>query len=560
MRQKLLIACAAMSAMLVPALQSALGAPPSPAASLVTTADGQLRGKVSGDVVSFKSVPYAAPPVGALRWREPQPVHPWQGVREALAFGAPCAQADLEWNKSTAAKSKEDCLTLNVWAPLRRDKAMPVMIFFPGGAYHGGGAQGASEIEPSYDGGRLAARGVIVVTANYRLGMFGFLAHPELSAKSAHHVSGNYALLDKIAALNWVKANIARFGGDPANVTMFGQSAGSYSVGFLMTSPLARGLFAKAIGLSGSVADFRLGATELKDAEASGDKFVKGFGAAAKGGIDALRKKSAADLFKLMMADQALHAIEPRGPVIDHYVFPEPPSLAFKQGHEAQVPFIIGNTARDGDVDSMGVSGTPKAAATLADKTRPLAGTHKVAALGPEGVKQIENYYAPYTDLARRAMKLYGDRSGTDPVDGDAVTAFNTDIDFRCGAGITAHWHARTAPTWRYQFSHGYEPLGGVHLWDMMYVFGWLQPPADQPRDARLADQEQRYWVNFATKGDPNGPGLPVWPKSGPADSYMDFASSGAAAKTGLRTAACTIYAQKIARDMATLANGHATP
>ena len=555
MQRTILIACAAMMLAGSSTMQTAIGARPKAVSAQVTIAGGQLRGHITGDVVSFKAVPYAAPPVGSLRWREPQPAKPWAGVRDALAFGAPCAQANLEWNKSTAAKSSEDCLTLNVWAPVHRDKAMPVMIFFPGGAYHGGGSQGASEIEPSYDGGKLAARGVIVVTANYRLGMFGFLAHPELSAESAHHVSGNYALLDKIAALNWVKANIGKFGGDSANVTMFGQSAGSYSVGFLMTSPLAKGLFAKAIGLSGTVADFRLGATELKDAEADGAKFVKNFGA---GGIAALRQKSAADLFKVMMASEKLHAAEPRGPVVDGYVFPEQPSLAFKQGHEAQVPFIIGNTARDGDVDSMGVAGTPKAAATLADKTRPLAGTHKVAALGPEGVKQIEAYYAPRADLARRAVKLYSDTSGVDPVDGDAITAFSTDIFFRCGAGITAHWHARTAPTWRYQFSHGYEPLGAVHLWDMMYVFGWTQPPADQPRDAKLADQEQRYWVNFATKGDPNGPGLPVWSKSGPADAYMDFASDGATGKAGLRTAACNIYAQKVERGMAALVAKHA--
>jgi para-nitrobenzyl esterase len=560
MRKNILIACAAMSAVL--AVQNAMSATP-PATStpsLATITGGQLQGKITGDVVSFKAVPYAAPPVGALRWREPQPVKPWSGTREALAFGAPCAQANLEWNKSTAAKSSEDCLTLNVWAPVRRDKALPVMIFFPGGAYHGGSAQGSSEIEPSYDGGRLAARGVIVVTANYRLGMFGFLAHPELSAESPHHVSGNYALLDKIAALNWVKANIGKFGGDPTNVTMFGQSAGSYSVGFLMTSPLAKGLFTKAIGLSGTVADFRLGASELKPAETDGAKFVKGFGITDKNGIETLRKKSAAELFKLMMASQPLHAIEPRGPVVDGYVFLEQPSLAFKQGHEAQVPFIIGNTARDGDVDSMGVSGTPKAAATLADKSRPLAGTHKVAALGPEGIKQIETYYAPYTDLGRQAAKLYGDKSGIDPVDGDVITAFNTDVSFRCGAGVTAHWHARTAPTWRYQFSHGYEPLGGVHLWDMMYVFGWTQAPADQPRDAKLADQEQRYWVNFATNGDPNGPGLPIWSKSGPADAYMDFASDGAMAKAGLRTAACNIYAQKVERGLTAMMAARKTP
>src|ERR1700744_2821884 len=550
MRKTVLAACVVMTAALGVGLTlQATGATPSP--TQVTVTGGQLQGKADSDVVSFKAGPYAAPPVGALRWHEPAPVKGWTGTRDASNFGPPCAQANLEWNKSTAAKSSEDCLTLNVWSPVRHNGALPVMIFFPGGAYHGGGAQGSSEIEPSYDGGKLAARGMVVVTANYRLGLFGFLAHPDLSAESPHHVSGNYALLDQIAALNWVKANIAKFGGDPANVTISGQSAGSYSVGFLMTSPLAKPLFAKAVGFSGTGADFRLGAGELKDPEKTGAPFVQGFG--AKASIAALRGKPAAEILKIMMADPKLPAVDPRGPLVDGYVFPDQPALAFSQGREAQVPFIIGNTARDGDEDSMGVSGTPKAAATLADKSRPLVATHKVAPIGPTGISQVEKTYAAYLDLAQQAVKFYSSKDASTPADGDTAIAFNTDVAFRCGAGVTAHWHARTAPTWRYQFSHGYEPLGAVHLWDMMYVFGWLQAPADQPRDTKLMDQEQRYLVNFATKGDPNGPGLPAWPKSGPQDGYMDFASDGATPKTGLRTAACNIYAQKAERGLAAM-------
>jgi para-nitrobenzyl esterase len=425
------------------------------------------------------------------------------------------------------------------------------MIFFPGGAYHGGGARGASEIEPSYDGGRLAAKGAVVVTANYRLGMLGFLAHPELSAESAHHVSGNYALLDQIAAMRWVKDNIAKFGGDPANVTISGQSAGSYSIGFLMTSPLARPLFAKAIGFSGTVADFRLGAGGLKDAEGAGAKFLTSLGAPDKGAIAALRAKPARALFQTMMASEAIHAKEPRGPVVDGYAFPRNPAEVFREGREAQVPFMVGNTARDGDVDSMGVKGTAKADAMIANKARPLASTHKVAALSPEGRKQIENYYAAYPDLAKKAVALYSNAAATDPVDGDAITAFDTDIFFRCGAALTASWHARAAPTYRYEFSHGYEPLGGVHLWDMMYVFGWTEGAADRPRDKKLVDQEQAYLINFLKNGDPNGPGLPSWKKNSDADAYMDFASAGATPGTGLRAAACALYADKAARDRA---------
>ena len=550
MRRKFLIAGAALALAGLFTWQIAGAAiPATTTRSLVATTDGQLQGKEEGDVVGFMGVPFAAPPVGQLRWHEPAPVRAWKGARNATAFGAPCAQAAMGWNDNVAAKSQEDCLYLNVWAPLHHSGPLPVMIFFPGGAYHGGSAEGSSEIEPSYDGGKLAARGVVVVTANYRLGMFGFLAHPELSAESPHHVSGNYALMDNIAALNWVKANIARFGGDPGQVTIFGQSAGGFTVGFLMTSPLAKGLFAKGIAHSGTVLS-RLINPDMKQAEASGAKFVQQFGGAD---IAALRKKPASDLIKTMMADPAFHNSEPRGPVVDGYVFPEQPSLVFQAGREAKVPLIVGNTARDGDEDSMGVSGTPKADKTLADKSRPLSSTHKVVPLDAAGAKQVASYYAQHGDLAGEAAKLYGDVHTTDPVDGDAIHAFETDADFRCGADVIAQWHSRVAPTWQFQFSHGYEPLGAVHLWDMFYVFGWLKAPADQPRDRMLVDQEQRYWASFAKTGDPNTQGLPAWPKSSAGNAYLDFTSNGAVAKTGLRQASCGIYARKMKQNLAAL-------
>ena len=177
-----------------------------PDPTVVRTTTGALRGQVVAGVVSFKGVPFAAAPEGALRWRAPAPVEPWTGVRTALDFGPPCAQPAMDWNRAVAAQSREDCLYLNVWAPVEhRGETLPVIVFFPGGAYHGGSARGLSAIEPAYDGSKLARRGVIVVTANYRLGMFGFLAHPELTAESPGHASGNYALMDNIAALTWVK-------------------------------------------------------------------------------------------------------------------------------------------------------------------------------------------------------------------------------------------------------------------------------------------------------------------------------------------------------------------
>lgn len=528
MKRKILIACAALALGAGFAWQMANAASPP---TLIATDAGQLRGKAEGDVVAFKGVPFAAPPVGALRWHEPMPVLPWKGVRDALAFGAPCAQAAMGWNDNVAAKSSEDCLYLNVWAPVRHSGALPVLIFFPGGAYHGGSAEGLSEIEPSYDGAKLAARGIIVVTANYRLGMFGFLAHPELSAESPHHISGNYALLDNIAALNWVKADIARFGGDPGQVTISGQSAGAFTVGDLMTSPLAKGLFARVIAHSGTV--LTRPALSLAQGESAGAAFVKQFGGNDQGAIARLRKLPARDLIKAMMAAPAFHAGEPRGPVVDHYVFTEQPALVFQAGREDAVPLMVGNTARDGDEDSMGVSGTPKADATLADKARPISATHKVTPLSGDGLKQVQAYYAKYGDLAGQAAKLYGDTKTTVPADGDAINAFETDTAFRCGADVVAEWHSHLAPTWQFQTSAGYEPLGAVHLWDMFYLFGWLKAPADQPRDAKLVDQMQGYWAAFVKSGDPNAPGLPSWPKSGAGSPYLDFTSSGAVAKTG---------------------------
>jgi para-nitrobenzyl esterase len=553
MGNKSLIACAAVMLGSLLAWQFADAASSVATPSLVTTADGQLQGKAEGDAVGFMGVPFAAPPVGTLRWHEPMPVHAWKGVRQAASFGAPCAQAAMGWNDNVAAKSQEDCLYLNVWTPAHHSGPLPVLIFFPGGAYHGGSAEGLSEIEPSYDGSKLAARGIVVVTANYRLGMFGFLAHPQLSAESPHHVSGNYALMDNIAALNWVKANIAHFGGDPNQVTISGQSAGAFSVGFLMTSPLAKGLFGKVIAHSGTVLS-RLIEPDMKAAETSGAKFVQRFGVSD---IAALRRMPAQQLIKMMMADAAFHASEPHGPVVDGYVFPEQPSLVFQAGHEAKVPLILGSTARDGDEDSMGVSGTPKADKTLADKTRPLSSTHKVTPLGEVGAKQVSAYYAHYGALGTQAAKLYSDVRTTDPVDGDAIHAFATDTDFRCGADVIAQWHSRVAPTWQFQFSHGYEPLGAVHLWDMFYLFGQLKPPADQPRDSMLVDQEQRYWASFVRTGDPNTAGLPAWPKSGVGRAYLDFTSGGAVAKTGLRQAACGLYAHKIEQDLTKLAATH---
>ncbi|HZS58526.1 MAG TPA: carboxylesterase family protein [Gemmatimonadaceae bacterium] len=531
-----------------------------PESLIVQTASGSVRGQLVQDVYSFKGIPFASPPVGSLRWRAPTPVDPWSGVRDASRYGPPCAQPAFDWNRAVAAESREDCLYLNVWVPRRHDgQPLPVIIFFPGGNYHGGSARGLSAIEPSYDGGRLARRGVVVVTANYRLSMFGFLAHPELTAEAPSKSSGNYALMDNIAALQWVQANIGRFGGDPHSVTAVGQSAGAWSVQMLMTSPLARGLFARAILQSGPVIGDAVGKPALHDAESAGSMFATGLGAPKVGAIAELRRRSAQELIDAMMANPSLRGAEPRGPIVDGYVLPQQPALVFRQDHEMAIPTIIGSTARDGDFENMGVSGTAKAAAAAADPARTLATRHKVAALSTAEARELSAFYASNTDLARRALSYYQDVSSTDPPYGDVITAFYTDIRMRCGSSFVARMHARVAPTWQFEFSHGYEPLGAVHLWDMQYVFGWLQAPADQGRDAGLVEEVQTYWTTFARSGNPNSVGLPNWPPIDSRDSHLDFASESTSAKAGLRKASCALYERKTLQALDALARGQTT-
>ena len=217
----------------------------SPASPVVAVEQGQLQGVALDGGVAFRGVPFAAPPVGPLRWRPPAPAASWNGVRDATKSGLPCAQPDLGWNGVKVTGSSEDCLTLNVWAPTAAH-GLPVMVWIHGGAFQGG-----SGVDPMFDGAALMKHGVVVVTLNYRLGVLGFLAHPDLAAESAHHASGDYGFYDQAAALRWVQRNIARFGGDPRRVTLFGQSAGAASVGALMASPMAKGLFARSIIESG---------------------------------------------------------------------------------------------------------------------------------------------------------------------------------------------------------------------------------------------------------------------------------------------------------------------
>lgn len=518
-------------------------------APIVRTTQGAIHGKTVDGLDIFKGVPFAAPPVGPRRWQKPAPLKPWTGVRDALNDAPPCAQGDRGWNTAIAAISSEDCLYLNIWVPKGdRQSSLPVMVYFPGGAQMGGWARGDTAIEPPYDGARLASHGVIVVTAGYRVGLFGFLAHPELSAESPDHSSGNYALYDIIAALRWIRENIARFGGNPGNVTAFGHSAGSWNLGTLMTSPLGKGLFARAILQSNSVVDGGVDdVPRLPEAEAEGRKLAAKLGAPETGAIAALRARSAKDLLDMLGRHDDRDGPTMSTVIVDGHVLPDIPGAVYRAGHELPIPIIIGNAARDGDIPNMGVKGSPKARAALADATRPPA-QGAVAPLTAADAAAIRAFYDadPDPDLARKALALYRGETTTDPGDGERGVEFFTDIIFRCGARLVASWHRRHAATWEYQFSHGYEPLGAVHLWDQQFVFGTMIPPADQPAHHALSEAVETYWTNFARTGNPNGAGEPAWPQVDDAQTYLDFATGGPTVKAGLRPAACALFRHRI--------------
>src|SRR5580700_171336 len=304
-------------------------------AAQVRTEAGSVEGSAStdGKVQMFKGVPYAAPPVGALRWKEPQPVPSWQGVRKVTEFGARCMQGNVFGDMVFRdAAPSEDCLYLNVWAPKASPGAkLPVMVWI-----YGGGFQAGATSEPRQDGEHLAHKGVVVVSMNYRLGIFGFFSHPELTKESPHHASGNYGLLDQAAALQWVRKNIAAFGGDPENVTIFGESAGSLSVSALMASPVSKGMIHRAIGESGAFFGRTLPPKPLPESEQDGVKFAASMGA---GSLEKLRAMSSQEtLDAASKGKNAFHF----GPNIDGYFFPENPAGIYAKGNEAHIALLAG--------------------------------------------------------------------------------------------------------------------------------------------------------------------------------------------------------------------------
>ena len=504
------------------------GADPNP---VISVSGGQIRGLMlpaPGGAV-FKGIPFVQPPLGDLRWREPMPVKPWQGVHDAAAFGPSCTQNNAGWNAQEAPGNQEDCLHLNVWAPEWPAKTKkPVMLFIHGG----GNTTGASRVD-YLDGASLTRRGVVLVSTNYRLGVFGFFAHPELTRESPHKASGNYSLMDQVAALQWIRDNIAKFGGDPGNVTVFGHSAGSANIGMLMTSPLAKGLFHRAIQQSGAV--FGLGsARSLAESEEAGRKLAERLNAPEAGAIAFLRRIPGEELQKAVFPPNPSSGVSTRGsgvgPNVDGWVLTRSPAEVFAAGQEHPVPLMIGNAARE------------------------MSGGNSPEALR----KSIEDAYG---DLAPKALALYGlaepgSKGNEDPLYGDAAAQWGADVGFRCGAQLEAEFHfSAKHPAYEYQFDRAIPGRAATqHAAELPYVFGNLLPAGFVggpfgPDDRKISDQMQVYWTNFAKTGNPNGSGLPKWPKFNPAvRAYIEFTDSGPVAREGLRRAFCDLFIESTKR------------
>jgi para-nitrobenzyl esterase len=476
------------------------------AADRVKVANGLIEATVPPEsgVRSFKGIPFARPPVGDLRWREPQPVKNWKGVRNADKFGPRCMQrtsptADY-WFRSNG--MSEDCLYLNVWTPAKSDtERLPVLVYIFGGGFQNGGGS-----EPRYDGGSMARKGIVAVTVNYRTNIFGFFSHPELTKESPHHASGNYGLLDQVAALEWVQRNIAAFGGDPNKVTIAGESAGSISVSALMASPLSRNLIAGAIGESGAMIS-SLPARPLAETEEEGLRFAASAGASS---LAALRA---------MTAEQIQEAVakSPRmrfSTDLDGYFLPKPLADIYAAGEQAKVPLLAGsNSEEQGPRAVLGTSEpTPE---NFANAVRRLYGDRAGEVLKAFAPSTREEVLEAATELASARFIAYGTWKW-------AVLQEKTG-----GKPVYRYFYAHPRPKFLPAAARGDEapaPRGAVHSAEIQYAMGNL--PLDPryswaPADYKVSEVMQAYFANFIKAGNPNGPGLPNWPAYTPDTHYQ---------------------------------------
>jgi len=480
-----------------------------PAVDTVRVDSGVLKGTVSGTTVAFKGIPFAAPPIGGNRWRAPQPVTPWEGVRSAVDYAPDCAQEPFPGDAAPLGnRPSEDCLYMNVWAPVERSAAkLPVMVWIYGGGFVNGGSSPAV-----YAGTHFAERGVVFVSFNYRLGRFGFFAHPALTSENPEGLLGNYGYLDQLAALKWVQKNISSFGGDPGNVTIFGESAGGMSVLTLMTSPLAQGLFHRAIIESGGgrsgMGNKRLYESRpgQPSAEEVGIAFAKkagieGVDAAALAKLRALPAERVVDGMNMMTMGNPTYS----GPMIDGRIVTGTPAEVFAAGQGAKVPVMVGANSSD---------------------------------IGFSFARSMDELFSRFGNKADLARAVYDpEKSNNFRAVGMLVASDQMMVE-------PARYVARTRaaagqPAYEYRFSYVAESMrkqwkGAPHATEIPFVFDTVAERYGRnltPQDEAVATAAISYWVAFAKTGDPNGPGRPHWPRyAAKEDVLLDFTNTGPAA------------------------------
>ena len=505
---KLLILTGAVLAVMAGVPQAA-----DPKADVVTVQTGALRGLAQDGVVTFKGIPFAAPPVGDLRWRPPQPAAPWSGVRSASNFGHDCMQKPVPSDAAPlGTQPSEDCLVLNVWRPANApSRKLPVMVWIYGGGFVNGGSSPAI-----YAGTEFAKRGMVFASFNYRLGRFGFFAHPALSKESPNGLLGNYGFMDQIAALRWIQRNIEAFGGDPGNVTIFGESAGGFSVHTLITSPMAQGLFDKAIIQSGGGRSNLTPGRRLRGGASGGPASGEtvGLAFAKRVGIDGDDERALAALRRLpaetiVSGLNMMTMFDPTysGPMIDGRVVVDEPGAIYRAGGGAKVPVMIGANSMD--------LGFPQGR-TIDEVFAPFGAGNRARA---------QSAYDPSNsgDVRTVGLLVASDRMMVEPVRFVAKTL-----------------SAQNRPAYAYRFSYVAESMrsswpGAPHATDIPFVFDTVAAKygaALTAADAVMAELAIGYWSAFAKTGNPNGDSRPIWPAYDAAkDQILDFANSGAVAK-----------------------------
>ena len=512
----------------------------SPAAMLsadtpVAVTGGRIQGTAATadpDVAAFRGIPFAAPPVGELRWRPPAAVVPWDGVRDAGEAGPICVQG------AGGPATSEDCLFLNVWAPTETAEPLPVLYWIHGGGYTGG--SGSTSI---YDGARLAAEGAVVVTINYRLNVFGFLAHPALSAESPHGASGNYGLLDMVAGLEWVRDNIAAFGGDPDRVTIFGESAGAGAVMSVMVMPQSKGLFHRAIAQSNWIHGWdrplQGDTVDLTPAEAQGVSIGAALGAGdldPEAALAAMRAAPARAVLEAIGAGAGSPFLRTGyvwAPNVDGWAIPDDPLAMYAAGRQHRVPLVVGMNGNEGSLMTRGLS---------------MAGVDAFGA-------HVESVYP---ELAGDLLAHYDVTAETVR---EGLDHLIHDLYFAGPVRAHARDQSAVAPVWMYHFirvppTPWGEALGAHHAAELVYVFGTLttaDEPGERPLglsplgdftevDAGLSETMRAYWIRFAATGDPNGPGLPAWPAFEPgSDGYLELGDAVSAGH-GLHVAGADLW------------------